>query len=405
MFDFRNSSTQLRSNSPIHFRAAAIWILAPLALTVAFSPTAVAQNQPQNSQQPKAGNQQPLLPPKIREKTKDITDVLSEAYEILATTDQRKAANEAAAVLYRGQLDTVKFLSKKLKDDRQPPSGYLTRQVTGTPTMGQHAFWMIQDIVEPGVINESRVTAVPRAYHGLSVVSENTISEWVKSNKTLREMQIAAADGALKKMRAQAKKNPSQANQKALNIFETRMNVLVNDIVIKSDEEWRAQLTPLQFQVTRQAGTERAFTGKYWDNKKEGTYTCACCNQPLFDAKTKFKSGTGWPSYFQPLSKDAVKDIPDYTHGMVRTETRCRRCEAHLGHVFKDGPQPTGLRYCMNSASLNFIPSGGEVESKVKNFVPTQGSGTRNSVPAAGDQKLVPPPLKIPGQDGGETKK
>ncbi len=124
----------------------------------------------------------------------------------------------------------------------------------------------------------------------------------------------------------------------------------------KTDEDWKKQLSPEQYRIMRQAGTERAFTGKYWDHHEAGVYRCGACGQELFASDTKFNSGTGWPSFYQPVKKELVEEISDKTHGMERVEARCSNCGAHLGHVFDDGPNPTGLRYCINSASLDFAP-------------------------------------------------
>jgi peptide-methionine (R)-S-oxide reductase len=130
------------------------------------------------------------------------------------------------------------------------------------------------------------------------------------------------------------------------------MSVIPRDQLPTNENEWKARLTPEQYQVARKAGTEPAFTGEYWDCHEDGTYVCVCCGAPLFSSEHKYESGSGWPSFFQPAADAAIDEATDASHGMVRTEVRCDNCGAHLGHLFPDGPRPTGQRYCINSASL-----------------------------------------------------
>jgi peptide-methionine (R)-S-oxide reductase len=163
----------------------------------------------------------------------------------------------------------------------------------------------------------------------------------------------------MRKMQEDAPRSMNQAPEE-VTIVEfsdsgERLGTMRVPKIVKDESEWEKELPSSTCLITRQAGTERPFTGEYWDNHEKGIYRCVCCGTALFTADTKFESGTGWPSFFQPLAKENIEEREDRSYGMRRVEVNCRRCGAHLGHVFEDGPRPTGLRYCMNSASLKFV--------------------------------------------------
>ena len=171
------------------------------------------------------------------------------------------------------------------------------------------------------------------------------------NRRQLMGVFVAAACGA-------APKGSKKVRIAEFDAKGARSGVVEVDKVAKTEAEWKQMLTPEQFYVARKEGTERAFSGKYARSKDDGVYKCICCGTALFDSRTKYESGTGWPSYYQPIAKENVHEKTDGTLGMQRVAVECARCDAHLGHVFPDGPKPTGLRYCMNSASLNFVARG-----------------------------------------------